>query len=114
MERDKMIEKIARIICENGAVDCFCPESERVACTTYNKARDILNELIPEEAIVLTQEMAYEYREDLAKVKYLKNEIRNETASDIWKKGRQLYNEHPDKDLAMNLLAAWIENNFGV
>lgn len=56
IDRDKMIEKIARVICENGTVDCFCPYPQRVACTSYNKARDILNELIPEGAVVLTRE----------------------------------------------------------
>lgn len=56
IDRDKMIERIARIICENGTVDCFCPDPQRVACTSYNKARDILNELIPEGAVVFTKE----------------------------------------------------------
>ena len=56
MEREKMIEKIARIICENGTVDCFCPEPQRVACTAYNKARDILTSIIPDGAFVLTRE----------------------------------------------------------
>lgn len=56
MDRDKMIEKIARIICENGIMDCLCPYPQRVACTPYNKARDILNEIIPDGAVVLTKE----------------------------------------------------------
>lgn len=56
IDREKEIEKIARVICDNGAVDCFCPEEERAACAAYNKARDILNELIPEGAVVLTRE----------------------------------------------------------
>ena len=38
---------------------------------------------IPDGAVVLTQEMAYSYREDLAKVQYLKDEIRKEMAKEI-------------------------------
>lgn len=68
MEREKIIEKIARIICENGTVDCFCPEPQRVACTSYNKARDILNELIHDGAVVLTREEYTELKQRPEKV----------------------------------------------
>lgn len=57
MDREEMIEKIARIICEHQTIDdCSCPDPQRVACTAYNKAKDILTSIIPDGAVVLTRE----------------------------------------------------------
>lgn len=49
---------------------------------------------IPDGAVVLTQEMAYSYREDLTKVQYLKDEIRKETAREYYKKMTQEIESH--------------------
>lgn len=39
--KDIVIENIARIICEKDELECSCPDPSHVACTVYNKARDI-------------------------------------------------------------------------
>lgn len=88
MEREEMIEEMANDIPaeikdpyqgSNITVLYSYQRREQIAkCLVYQNYRKI-----PEGAVVLTQEMAYEYREDLAKVKYLKDEIRKETAKEI-------------------------------
>ena len=47
--KEKMIKRIARIICECDELDCLCPDPQRFACTSYNKARDIVNIIFTKE-----------------------------------------------------------------
>ena len=46
MNRKEIIERTARIICENKLADCLCKGPSHYACTAYNKARDIVNMLV--------------------------------------------------------------------
>ena len=81
MDREEMIEKVARIICEHKTLDdCSCPDPQRVACTAYNKARDILTSIIPDGAVVLTRE---ELKKEVTFYEVIKEQARKETARDF-------------------------------
>ena len=56
MNRKEMIERTARIICKNKLADCLCKSPSHYACTAYNKARDIVNILVPEGSVLIKQE----------------------------------------------------------
>lgn len=104
MERDKMIEEMTEnglccIACEmcdetlkNGKfVKAECLESGYTNnCSISRHVAEAFIDAgyrkVPDGAVVLTQEMAYQYRKDLTKVQYLKDEIRKETERDILKK----------------------------
>lgn len=95
MEREKMIDKI-----ENNLF--IITEGEVVLTREeYERLKNI------EVSCVHSFEWEQGYEDGTKRA-------RKETATQIWEKGRQLYNKHSDKDIAMNLLAAWIENNFGL
>lgn len=53
MNRNEMIERTARIICENKLADCLCKGPSHYVCTNYSKARNIVNMLVPEGSVVL-------------------------------------------------------------
>ena len=99
MEREKKIDKIENnlFIITEGEVMLTREE--------YEHLQSVENDL---------QRYAAELYSRARKAEDGIKEVRKETAKEIWEKGRQLYNEYSDKDIAMNLLAAWIENNFGI
>ena len=100
MEREKMIEEIARIICENEKPCYACLKCTiydgKICCKYLRIAEKIVNLLIHEGAVVLTREeyerLASYISEERAReifheeTEKLKEKIRKETAKEIYKR----------------------------
>ena len=132
MDREKMIEELLSRFCEDHGKEDRCMQSGKkcadMSCAYRMKAVNVINKHIPDGAVVLTREEYDRFEETIKdtlckKEEYIKGlielgkerqDIRKETAREIWLKGKELYKKYDDKDIAINMLAAWIENNFGL
>lgn len=79
METEKLIEEMAKVI------DCYL--QGKIVGNEETLAKELYEIVVPEGAVVLTQDEVYEFRKDQAEVKFFKIQIqekaRKETAREI-------------------------------
>lgn len=124
-DKEKQIEEMAYMCCHIGYKPTSCSECiGRMVCYEYLNAKKYVEQgyrKIPQDDVVLTKEEYQkivnereEYLNDRFAVCHALRQSRKETAKEIWTVGKYYYSKHASKDVAMNMFADWIKEEYGV